>query len=113
MDDDSELIFSSPAPAPASSGAKSTEPNKPKYSESRFTTEENREAALKQELENVRKINQVIEGVVDSLEKAKSNMDVCFSAPLSGLSFPKSLHQHVSEIVSWTKPCYYRPYQRL
>ena len=35
-----------------------------------------REAALKQELENVRHINEVIEGVVDSLETAKTNMNV-------------------------------------
>jgi hypothetical protein len=38
-----------------------------------------RDAQLKLELENVRKINQVIEGVVESLEKAKSNMGVCFN----------------------------------
>jgi hypothetical protein len=45
--------------------------------ESQFDAQEAREAALRQELDNVRKINQVIEGVVESLEKAKSNMDVC------------------------------------
>lgn len=45
---------------------------------SHLDAEEAREAALQQELENVRKINTVIEGVVESLEKAKGNMDVCF-----------------------------------
>lgn len=54
-----------------------------------FDSEEAREAALQQELENVRKINQVIEGVVDSLEKAKGNMDVRVK-PL--LSVSNSLH---------------------
>lgn len=44
--------------------------------ESRYSTEEAREIALKQELESVRQVNKVIEGVVESLEKAKSNMGV-------------------------------------
>lgn len=47
--------------------------------QSKFDAEEAREAALRKELEGVRNINEVIEGVVDSLEKAKGNMDVCFS----------------------------------
>jgi hypothetical protein len=45
--------------------------------ESHYTTEEAREAALRNELESVRNVNRVIEGVVESLEKAKSNMGVC------------------------------------
>jgi len=45
--------------------------------QSKFDAEEAREAALRKELEGVRNINEVIEGVVDSLEKAKGNMDVC------------------------------------
>lgn len=73
QDDDSELIFDSPAAPtsadrPAHSGAR--------FQESRYSTEEAHQAALKQELENIKRINQVIEGVVESLEKAKSNMDV-------------------------------------
>jgi len=44
--------------------------------ESRQTEEEGREAALRQELENIRKINEVLEGVHSSLEKAKNNMEV-------------------------------------
>ena len=43
---------------------------------SHVDAEEAREAALQQELENVRKINTVVEGVVESLEKAKGNMEV-------------------------------------
>ena len=42
--------------------------------ESHYTTEEAREAALRKELESVQNVNRVIEGVVESLEKAKSNM---------------------------------------
>ncbi len=45
-------------------------------SESRYSTEEAREAALRAELESVRTVNKVIEDVVSSLEKAKNNMHV-------------------------------------
>jgi len=75
--DDSDIIFDSPPPTNSDKKPVTT----PQYQESRFTTEEAREASLKQELENVRKINQVIEGVVESLEKAKSNMEVSLADP--------------------------------
>ncbi|PVH94817.1 hypothetical protein DM02DRAFT_481445, partial [Periconia macrospinosa] len=48
---------------------------KPRTKESHYSTEEAREAALRRELESVRNVNKVIEGVVESLEKAKNNMD--------------------------------------
>jgi hypothetical protein len=75
-DDDSDLIFDSPPPETADEKQQS-DPT-PRFQESRFTTEEAREAALRQELENIKRINQVVEGVVESLEKAKANMDVSF-----------------------------------
>lgn len=53
--------------------------NKTRPTESRYVAEETREAHLQQELDNIRKINTVIEGVVESLEKAKTNMEVRFS----------------------------------
>lgn len=53
-------------------------PSKP--SAPRPETSESREAALRKELESVRQINKVIEDVVTSLEKAKGNMDVCFTS---------------------------------
>jgi hypothetical protein len=71
--DDSELIFDSP---PASGSPEKRSDTAQRFPESRYTTAEAREAALTQELENIRKINQVVEGVVDSLDKAKSNMEV-------------------------------------
>ena len=40
------------------------------------SAEQARDAALQKELESVRSINSVIEGVVSSLEAAKGNMDV-------------------------------------
>ena len=38
--------------------------------------DETREAALRRELAGLRSINEVIEGVVESLERAKGNMEV-------------------------------------
>ena len=59
--------------------------NKPSHlaqhnGESRYDTEQAREAALQKELGGVRNINEVIEGVIASLERAKGNMDAsCFT----------------------------------
>lgn len=72
-------------PAPRNSKKKETDAvagavadaAKPRTKESHYSTEEAREAALRRELESVRNVNKVIEGVVESLEKAKNNMDVC------------------------------------
>ncbi|KAF2665804.1 hypothetical protein BT63DRAFT_428751 [Microthyrium microscopicum] len=72
FEDDSELIFDSP---PASASPQKRSDAAQRFPESPFDTAEAREAALRQELENIRKINQVVEGVVDSLDKAKSNME--------------------------------------
>jgi hypothetical protein len=45
--------------------------------ESSYDSEEARVAMLQKELNGVREINEVIEGVVASLERAKGNMEVC------------------------------------
>ncbi|KAI9792808.1 MAG: hypothetical protein M1816_001540 [Peltula sp. TS41687] len=42
----------------------------------RFDDEETRQAGLQAELEGIRNINRVIEGVVDSLDRAKQNMEM-------------------------------------
>ena len=42
-----------------------------------FDRQEAREAALRNELQTVRNINQVIESLLSSLDRAKGNMDVC------------------------------------
>lgn len=44
--------------------------------ESGYDNEVDREASLRRELAGVRSINEVIEGVVESLERAKGNMEV-------------------------------------
>jgi len=80
-DSDSEDLFASPTkPAKASQ-----KPNQklnesahaqPRNGESKYDAEQARDDALRRELEGVRSINEVIEGVVSSLEVAKGNMDV-------------------------------------
>lgn len=45
----------------------------------RYNIEQTRNALLQKELEGVRSINEVIEGVVSSLECAKDNMEVSLS----------------------------------
>ncbi|EOD48646.1 putative dash complex subunit duo1 protein [Neofusicoccum parvum UCRNP2] len=81
MDDlqlsDPDVDFDSPQ-APNDAGASpSASPSRPKpqRAESRYTTEEARDAALRRELDQVRGVNKVIEDVIESLEKAKNNMD--------------------------------------
>lgn len=87
-DSDSDAMFDTPAAkknnktvqnrgADAADGAAA---GKTRGKESHYTTEEAREAALRQELMSVRNVNKVIEGVVESLQKARDNMDVwCMS----------------------------------
>ncbi|KAF2644860.1 hypothetical protein P280DRAFT_487365 [Massarina eburnea CBS 473.64] len=69
-DSNADALFDTPA---ARKTKQKVEEARPK--ESHYTTEESREAALRRELESVRNVNKVIEGVVESLEKAKNNMD--------------------------------------
>lgn len=45
--------------------------------ESAYGREETREAELRNELQSVRKINDVIESLLTSLDSAKGNMEVC------------------------------------
>jgi len=86
--DNTDALFDTPAArkskpntrnGTADVGEGATAP-KMRTKESHYTTEDDREAALRKELENVRGVNRVIEGVVESLEKARSNMDVCTQA---------------------------------
>lgn len=52
------------------------EPRHSHDGETLFDREETREAALRNELQTVRNINQVIEDLLDSLDRAKGNMQV-------------------------------------
>jgi hypothetical protein len=83
-DSDSDAIFDTPAARKnknkAQDGSADTGEGaaggKTRAKESHYTTEENREVALRRELESIRNVNKVIEGVVESLQKAKDNMEV-------------------------------------
>lgn len=80
-DSDSDALFDTPAARKnkqRDTGADAADDaaGKARAKESHYTTEEAREAALRRELESVRNVNKVIEGVVESLQKAKDNMGV-------------------------------------
>jgi hypothetical protein len=78
-DTDPHNLFTSPDKKhqkKVSSGANGTPLEHSEDSRGRLKESESREAALQQELDNVRKINEVLESVHSSLEKAKNNMEV-------------------------------------
>jgi hypothetical protein len=83
-DSDSDALFDTPAARKNRQNAQqagadtgdSAAAGKARTKESHYTTEEAREAALRRELESIRNVNKVIEGVVESLQKAKDNMGV-------------------------------------
>ena len=82
-DEDTEDLWASPSHATTKSNTKPNskilDSNRASASipgESQYDAEQAREEALKRELEGVRHINEVIEGVISSLERAKGNMDV-------------------------------------
>jgi len=84
-DSDPEDLFASPSRAskPKSKPSKPSDSNAPRNpdanaGESKYDAEQARDDALRKELESVKSINAVIEGVVESLGTATGNMDVCF-----------------------------------
>ncbi len=66
-------MFSSPSKPPPGLEER---PKTPANQSARFDDEDAREAALRRELEGVRNINEVIEGVLATLERAGGNMNV-------------------------------------
>jgi hypothetical protein len=79
---DTEDLFASPSrsskpkPKPNSNLLENTNAPSQRNGESKYDAEQAREVALHKELKSVRSINEIIEGVVSSLESAKGNMDV-------------------------------------
>ena len=78
--DDTEDLFASPSvPSKKPKAAEKTQPPQTQSPTHPPDTEEDtlaaHEASLQRELSSLRSMNQVISGVVESLEKAKSNMD--------------------------------------
>ncbi|KAI4106376.1 MAG: hypothetical protein LQ339_003113 [Xanthoria mediterranea] len=83
-DDDTEALFASPSRPETKPRPKATksdvkevtvQPSRSRPEDTETGSKEAREAALRKELAGIRNINQVIEGVVDSLEHARGNMD--------------------------------------
>jgi hypothetical protein len=84
-DEDTEDLWDSPSKRGAKKGSKTrtsdeTPPAEPQASHSGgdtlFDREEAREAALHNELQSVRNINEVLEGLLASIDRAKGNMEV-------------------------------------
>lgn len=77
-DSDDDALFDTPAARKNKKQTQDAEADagKARAKESHYTTEEAREAALRRELDSIRNVNKVIEGVVESLQKAKNNMEV-------------------------------------
>jgi hypothetical protein len=80
-DEDTEELWNSPSQrrtrpvtqrTPASADRLQNQDTKPALDQ-----EEARELALRNELQTVRNVNQAIEGVLESLERARGNMEVC------------------------------------
>jgi hypothetical protein len=84
-DSDTEDLFASPSKVSKPSQKPNSKSDVPsnRNVESKYDAEQAREASLRKELESVRSINEVIEGVVSSLEVAKGNMDVSISCDSS------------------------------
>lgn len=78
-DTDAKDLFASPSSARKKLvQQKAPKAPSPPLTDLKADSEDAREASLRRELAGIRNINEVIEGVVDSLAQAKGNMDVCF-----------------------------------
>jgi hypothetical protein len=117
-DEDTEDLWNSPSQRRAKTvNHKPSKPNNPptdrpenRNSDTLFDQEEAREAALRSELHNVRNVNQAIEGVLESLDRARGNMEVCFISPLlseSTLTRPQTVSRTVNSastlLNTWTR----------
>lgn len=88
-DEDTEELWNSPSQrrtrpvpqrTPASADRLANQDTKPSLDQ-----EEARELALRNELQTVRNVNQAIEGVLESLERARGNMEVVISPEILNL----------------------------
>lgn len=77
-DIDAKDLFTSPSSARNQSvQQKAQKAPSPPLTDSKADSEDVREASLRRELAGIRNINEVIEGVVESLAQAKAKTDVC------------------------------------
>lgn len=80
-EEDTEDLFASPSKVPSKPRqqtipTKTSEPQPQRKEESQYDAEAAKEAGLRRELESVKSVNAIIEGVVSSLESASGNMNV-------------------------------------
>lgn len=100
-DSDPDALFDSPATRKKKSkdananttSSEGSAPSKTRPIESRYSTEESRNAALRKELDSVRNVNKVIEDVVESLQKAKNNMN----------TVSRTVHNASTLLQTWTR----------
>lgn len=83
LDQDNEALPESPSknhdfPSVPQNSSAATEANYGRNNESQHDREEAREFSLRSELESIRNINRVVEGIIHSLDRAKDNMEVSF-----------------------------------
>ena len=77
-EDVDESLWSSPAkPAHDQAQTPRATGRQPNTARSTYQEQQAREENLKQELQSVRQVNEAIEGVIQSLGKARDNMKVC------------------------------------
>ncbi|KAI4154841.1 MAG: hypothetical protein LQ341_000281 [Variospora aurantia] len=79
-DDDTEALFASPSPKGRSKSSKTsaqqtTDQQSRRLEDQELNDEEAHGTALRKELAGIRNINQVIEGAINGLERAASNVD--------------------------------------
>lgn len=105
-DSDPDEAFDSPIKR-STSQRDPGQPKTPTHQPSRYDDQDNedaREAILRKELEGVRNINELIEGVVGTLERAKGNMSVCSISSNCCLQccFAQQCHLNMADI--FTRP---------
>lgn len=79
-DDDFSIVIDDHTPSTSKARPQSRNANH-EVSHSNVEAEKSREESLRQELAGVKKVNESIEGLLQSLEKAKANMKVGISHP--------------------------------
>ena len=78
-DDFSLMIDDEPSPSKVKARPQSRNASRGRDTKKSPEAEKTREEVLRQELASVRKVNEAIEGILESLQKAKANMKVCVS----------------------------------
>lgn len=108
LDIDAQALFASPS----STSKKPVQQKAPKapsppLTDSKAESGNAREASLRRELAGIRSINEVIEGVVDSLAQAKGNLDVCSIRTYLALLRILIVAENIPHREQWINPVKY------